>query len=165
MNGFAQIRALLEQYLTERGVTVLAEWTRKTVPELTGVAAVVGIRESQSGSAAFWNYLGTQWDESRGCEVERYGKTVHLALYVDFYAPAGQAAKLEEAMLTMEELFLEQRGSGLCFSAVHRGAMESDGASGYLKSRCMVDCAACFTATRSEEGAALTDFILKGVLQ
>lgn len=165
MNGFAQIRTLLEEWMRQRGVPTLAEWTRKSVPELTEPAAVVGISESQSGSAAFWNYLGTQWDEERGCAVERYGKTVHLTLYVDFYAPAGKAAALEQAVQILEELFLEQRGSGLCFSSVRREAIQSDGASGYLKSRCTVECTACFTAARSEDGAALTDFILKGVLQ
>ena len=41
----------------------------------------------------------------------------------------------------------------------------ADGKSGYLKGRCTVACRAYFTAVRAEEGAALTDFHLKGVVQ
>ena len=165
MNGFAQIRDPLAARLEEQGIPALAEWTRGKIPALSGVAAVTGIRESESGPAAFWNYLGTRWDEEKGCAVERYGRTVELTLFVDLYAPKGQAAALEEALRTLEELILEQGGSGVSFHALRRGAIEHDGASGYLKSRCTVGCRACFTATRTEEGAPLTDFILKGVLQ
>ena len=83
MNGFAQIRDLLAARLEEQGIPALAEWTRGKIPALSGVAAVTGICESESGPAAFWNYLGTRWDEEKGCAVERYGRTVELTLFVD----------------------------------------------------------------------------------
>ena len=48
---------------------------------------------------------------------------------------------------------------------MQRGEIGADGKSGYLKGRCTVACRAYFTAVRAEEGAALTDFHLKGVVQ
>ena len=54
MNGFAQIRDLLAARLEEQGIPALAEWTRGKIQALSGVAAVTGICESESGPAAFW---------------------------------------------------------------------------------------------------------------
>ena len=126
---------------------------------------MLGVQETQSGDAALWQYLGEQWDAAQGCPVERYGKKLQLTLYVDLYAPRGAAETIEQAWETLETALLEPLAEGLRIETVQRGETAADNASGYLKCRCTARCTACFTAVRAEEGAALTDFTLKGVLQ
>ena len=149
MKGCKQVRSLLAQKLTAAGLPVVTAWVRTKIPQLTTAAAV----------------LGVQWDAAQGCPVERYGKKLQLTLYVDLYAPRGAAETIEQAWETLETALLEPLAEGLRIETVHRGETAADNASGYLKCRCTARCTACFTAVRAEEGAALTDFTLKGVLQ
>lgn len=165
MKGGKQVRSLLAQKLTAAGLPVAAAWTRAKLPQLTTAAAVLGVQETRSGEAALWQYLGEQWDAARDCPVERYGKKVHLTLYVDLYAPRGAAEAIEQGWETLETVLLEPLAEGLRIETVRRGETAADGASGYLKCRCTAGCTACFTAVRAEEGAVLTEFRLKGVLQ
>lgn len=165
MKGCKQVRSLLAQKLTAAGLPVVTAWVRTKIPQLTTAAAVLGVQETQSGDAALWQYLGEQWDAAQGCPVERYGKKLQLTLYVDLYAPRGAAEAIEQAWETLETALLEPLAEGLRIETVQRGETAADNASGYLKCRCTARCTACFTAVRAEEGAALTDFTLKGVLQ
>ena len=71
MTGCEQVRGLLTQKLETSGIPVVTAWTRGKLPQLTSAAAVLGVKETQSDDAALWNYLGEQWDETRGCCVER----------------------------------------------------------------------------------------------
>ena len=90
---------------------------------------------------------------------------MELKLYVDFYAPHGSAAEIEKGFEMLEKELFAPLAEGLRADAVQRGEIGADGKSGYLKGRCTVACRAYFTAVRAEEGAALTDFHLKGVVQ
>ena len=90
---------------------------------------------------------------------------LELKLYVDFYAPHGGAAEIEKGFEMLEKELFTPLAEGLRADAVQRGEIGADGKSGYLKGRCTVACRAYFTAVRAEEGAALTDFHLKGVVQ
>ncbi len=163
--GTETVRARLVQALEARGIPTARAWDRTALPALSGAAAVVGVQETQSGAAALWNYLGQQWDAELGEIVERYGRALELKLYVDFYAPRGSAAEIEKGFEALEEVLLAPLAEGLRADAVQRGEIGADGKSGYLKGRCTVACRAYFTAVRAEEGAALTDFHLKGVVQ
>lgn len=165
MNGFAQIKTLLADKLRGAGVTTVEAWSRKLLPRLSGAAAVLGFAETESGDAALWNYLGEAWDETLGCPVERYGRRVKVTLFADLYAPMDGAALLDAACGALETLALTPLVKGLRLEAVRRGEVYADSVSGYLKCRCTAVCTAYFTASRTEEGAELTDFTLKGVLQ
>ena len=165
MTGCEQVRTILKQRLEKVGIPVADAWTRKKLPQLSAAAAVLGVKETQSDDAALWNYLGEQWDEDRGCSVERYGRKLRLTLYADLYAPGGAAAKIEDAWEKLEEILFSPVAEGLRAGTVQRGEITADPVSGYLKCRCTAECTAWFTAVRAEEGAMLTDFTLKGVLQ
>ena len=165
MTGCEQVRTLLAQRLEAAGIRVATAWTREKLPQLTTAAAVLGVQETRSGDAALWNYLGEQWDETQSCCVERYGRKLRLTLYVDFYAPKGAAAEIESGWEKLEEALLAPLAEGLRMETVQRGETAADSASGYLKCRCTAQCTAYFTAVRTDEGAVLTDFTLKGVLQ
>ena len=164
MTGAEQVRAALAQKLEEAGITTVAAWERMKIPQLTGTAAVLGVQETESDSAALWNYLGEQWDDENGAPVERYGRKLRLALYIDFYAPKVAAGEIEKCCQTLEEILISDFTECIRTDSVQRGEISYDSISGYLKCRCTVSCAAYFTATRVEEGALLTDFTLKGVL-
>ncbi|MBS5651205.1 MAG: hypothetical protein KHW65_07435 [Clostridiales bacterium] len=163
--GLETVQTLLEQVLEKHGISTVGAWDRARLPALSGAAAVLGVQETQSGPAALWNYLGQQWDAERGEIVERYGRVLELKLYVDFYAPHGSAAEIEKGFEMLEKELFAPLAEGLRADAVQRGEIGADGKSGYLKGRCTVACRAYFTAVRAEEGAALTDFHLKGVVQ
>ncbi len=165
MNGMEQVKAALSEKIAAAGITTVDAWSRGRLPQLEKAVAVLGIRESESGSVAMWNYLGDVWDETLGHPVERYGRHLHLTLFADFYAPKGCADEIQTGCETLEEIFLSPLAEGIQGNSVQRGELHYDRTSGYLKCRCTVTCLAYFTATRTEEGALLTDFILKGVLQ
>ena len=76
----------------------------------------------------------------------------------------GQAEAIDDLFCQMETLCFTRQG-GLRFSQLQRGETAADSASGYLKCRCTLLCTAYILASRREEDAMLTDFILKGVVQ
>lgn len=164
MNLFTELTDRLVEQLKEMGIAALRAWERDRLPRLEGAAAVLGIRQSRSSDAALWHYLGNSVDEATGGTVERYGKQVALELYADLYAPMGQAEAIDDLFCQMETLCFTRQG-GLRFSQLQRGETAADSASGYLKCRCTLLCTAYILASRREEDAMLTDFILKGVVQ
>ena len=165
MKGYEQVQTVLCEKLRETGIPTVPAWTRQNLPRVTEAAAVVGILETESGPAGFGDYLGTAWDETLGGTVERYGKRVRMTLFVDLYAPKGQPEELERAAAALEEALARPMREQLRAIQVRRGEMESDRPGDSLRCRCTVACTAYFTAAYSEEGALLTDFILKGVLE
>ena len=165
MSVFEELTADMTARLQEAGITALPAWEREKLPEIREVTAVLGVRQSQSSGAAFWNYLGQAWDETAGGPVERYGTQMELTLYADLYAPRGQAEQIDAAFEKMETLVFASAGGGLRLHTLRRGETEADRVSGYLKCRCTMEGTAFITAARREEGALLTDFTLKGVVQ
>ena len=164
MNTTEQVIRALVQGLKTAGLPAVAAWQRDKLPALQEAAAVVGIERTESEPTAFSEYLGTAYDAAKDCFVERFGRRLNLTLYVDLYAPRESAAALEAGWNRLEEMLLSPL-AGLRMRSVRRGSIEYDRRSAYLKCRCMLSCTAFFTAERSEEGALLQDFILKGMVE
>lgn len=165
MTGTEQVKAYLTAQLKQAGIQTVQAWERRRIPQLNAPAAVVGVEETRSSSAALWAYLGLTQEENAAVGKERYGRRLELSLCVDFYAPRAQAQKLEACCEVLETLCFSPLAAFLHISGVRRGEIRADRISGYLQCRCTAACTAYLTATRDEDSAELTDFILKGVLQ
>ena len=165
MSAAEQIRKQIEQQLRDAGLQVCPAWERTAFPELESAAAVIGAAKSEREDGALWNYLGLAWDEGQGAMVERYGKRLNAEIFVDLYAPRDQVQAVEQALQTLEEALMAPLCPGLSILSLQRGEICCEDYSRYLKCRCILSCAAYFTQTRDEDGALLTDFILKGVVQ
>lgn len=91
MTGTEQVKAYLTAQLKQAGIQTVQAWERCRIPQLSTPAAVVGVEETRSSSAALWAYLGLTQEENAAAEKERYGRRLELSLCVDFYAPRAQA--------------------------------------------------------------------------
>ena len=90
---------------------------------------------------------------------------LELTLSLDIYAPPESgAAGCDQALDTLHRVMLEGLPTGLKPAELRWEETAWDEATSMFLRRGSLSCSAYFVATATEEGAWLTDFILKGVV-
>lgn len=163
--GLEQVKRALIQALEQAGARAVAAcspgWARKyDVP-----VVAVGLRTGESRGAAMSNYLGQQVDPATQLTREIYGAQLELTLSLDIYSPAAVgAAGCDETLSLLHQVMLEGLPAGLKPVELRWEETHWDETLGMFLRRGSLLCSACFLAEATEEGAPLTDFILKGVM-
>ena len=111
------------------------------------------------------SYLGTRLDPTDQTCREVYGMQLDLTLSLDIYAPARMgAAGCDGALETLHQVVLQGLPSGLKPRELKWEEAVWDPDTAMFLRRGSLTCDAYFTATISEDGLLLSDFILKGVV-
>ena len=163
--GLEQVRDALANALTAAGLAVCPAFSPGWAKEYSVPVAAVGLRTGESRSDAFNSYLGQQLDPNTQAVQEVYGMRLELTLSLDIYSPpSAGAAGCDQALDTLHHVMLEGLPSGLKPTELRWEETQWDEPSSMFLRRGSLSCSAYFTATATEEGAWLTDFILKGVV-
>lgn len=163
--GLEQVKTSLVQALERAGVAALASFAPGWAKHYSSPVVAVGFRTGESRTAAMGNYLGQQVDQKTGNTCEIYGMQLELTLSLDIYAPADSgAAGCDAALETLHRVILEGLPSGLKPTELKWDETGWDQDTSMFLRKGSLSCGAYFTATTEEDGALLTDFILKGVM-
>ena len=79
MTGTEQVKAYLAAQLKQAGIQTVQAWERRRIPQLNAPAAVVGVEETRSSSAALWAYLGLTQEENAAAAA------AIIKLYINFF--------------------------------------------------------------------------------
>ena len=162
-SAIEQAKRALCAALERAGLQAETAFASERAAARESAVAVVGLRRGESRGGGLSSYLGRRQEGSRWREV--YGLRMELTLSLDLYAPAELGTEgCDRALETLHRVMLEGLPSGLrpkelCWE---EAAWDED-TSMFLR-RGSLACSAYFIATASEDGALLTDFILKGVV-
>lgn len=164
-SGLEQVKAAIIQALEENGTPAVAApapgWAKKY--EVPVVA--VGYRTGESRAAALNNYLGQQTDPTTQEVWEIYGMQLELVLSMDIFSPPQRGAQgCEDTLSALHRVMLEGLPAGIKPTELKWEETNWDADTGMFLRRGSLSCSAFFWALADEDGAALTDFILKGVL-
>lgn len=165
MNGLEQVKRAVKDALVKNGVRAEAAYPPDWAKNYDAPVVAVGIRTGESKSGAMCHYLGSRVDPvSRECK-EVYGLRLDLTLSLDIYSPAGSgAAGCDQALEKLHQVMLEGLPTGLKPSELKWEETVWDRDSSMFLRRGSLACGAFFTAAGDEDGAPLSDFILKGVV-
>ena len=163
--GLEQVRDALADALQAAGLAVCPAFSPGWAKQYSAPVAAVGLRAGESRSDAFNSYLGRQFDPETQSTHELYGMRLELTLSLDIYAPPESgAAGCDQALDTLHRVMLEGLPTGLKPTELRWEETAWDEATSMFLRRGSLSCSAYFVATATEEGAWLTDFILKGVV-
>ncbi len=163
--GLEQVRDALAEALSKAGLAVCPAFSPGWAKQYSTPVAAVGLRTGESRSDAFNSYLGRQFDPETQTTRELYGMRLELTLSLDVYSPPETgAAGCDQALDILHQVMLEGLPSGLKPTELRWEETTWDKASSMFLRRGSFSCSAYFVATATEEGAWLTDFILKGVV-
>ena len=163
--GLEQVRDAVAAALEQAGLAVCPAFSPGWAKRYAVPVAAVGLRSGESRSDAFNSYLGRQLDPDTQAPQELYGMRLDMTLSLDIYAPAESgAAGCDRALNTLHQVMLEGLPSGLRPTELRWEEAVWDETTAMFLRRGSFSCSAYFVATATEEGAWLTDFILKGVV-
>lgn len=163
--GLEQVKSALMDALAEAGVKARAAFEPGWAKEYDESVVAVGFRSGESRGDAFSFYLGMQTDPETLGEREVYGMRLDMTLSLDIYSPAmAGAAGCERTLEALHQVLLKGLPAGLRPESLQWEEMEWDEATGMFLRKGSLACCAHFTASVSEDGALLSDFILKGRL-
>ena len=166
MTGLEQIKAAVAKTLREADIKAVTEYEPLQASRYDEAVAVIGLAEAESQSLGYVSYLGEEYDEVKGCTVERYARRLESVLSVDVYAPrSAGAAAAESAMEQAMEVLTEGLPSGLKISrATWEKVCWDEGSEMFLR-RGRLYCRALLIGEAAEEESGLIlDFNLKGVI-
>lgn len=163
--GLEQVKAAVAAALERAGVQAVIAYAPGWAKQYSRPVVAVGLRTGESRCGALGSYLGTRMDpDTQSCQ-ELYGMQMDLTLSLDIHSPppAG-AAGCESALEALHQTALQGLPAGLKPKELKWEETVWDEETGTFLRRGSLSCLAYFTASVSEDGALLSDFILKGVV-
>ena len=165
MSGLEQVKRAIAGALEKAGIAARLAFEPGWAKGYSGPVVAVGLRRGESRGGALSSYLGQQEDpETRDCR-EVYGMRMELTLSLDIYSPPGLgAAGCDSALETLHQVMLGSLPSGLRPTELKWEETGWDEDTSMFLRRGSLSCSAFFTALAEEDGALISDFILKGVV-
>lgn len=166
MNGLEQVKSAVVSALEGAGIAAQAAFSPNWAKRYSRPVVAVGLRMGESRGGALGSYLGQQVDpESMICR-EIYGMRLDLTLSLDIYCPPEDgAAGGDHALEALHQVLLEGLPSGLRPVELKWEEVRWDEDTAMFLRKGSLSCGAFFTASASEDGVFLSDFILKGVVK
>lgn len=166
MTAWEQIRQAVLTALKSGGVDAVGEYDAQRAQRLEKPVLSVGLKSLKTEQSGFLEYLGEREDEARGT-VEVYGRRMRVELVLEAYAPRGVGAQgCDELSGGVAAALCGRLAPGVAVEAVDWEQTLWDERYGAFLRRGCVRCTAYFTAEAAQEdGAVLTDFVLKGVIE
>ncbi len=165
MNGLEQVKTAIAGALEGSGLAARIAFAPGWTKEYSGPVAAVGLRTGESRGGALGSYLGQRVDPETQVSREIYGMRLDLTLSLDVYCPpALGAAGCDGALETLHRVVLGGLPSGLKPTELKWEESAWDEDTGMFLRKGSLCCEAFFTASVSEDGALITDFILKGTV-
>ncbi len=163
--GLEQVKSAIAAALEQAGVDARTAYAPGWASRYRAPVVAVGLRTGESCGAALGSYLGQRLDQATQTYREIYGMKLELKLSLDIYSPADAgAAGCEQTLSLLHQVILSGLPSGLKPEEFHWEETAWDEDTGMFLRRGTLSCGAYFTAAATEDGALLTDFILKGVM-
>lgn len=163
--GLEQVKTALANALTSAGAPALTAFAPGWAERYRQPVVAVGLRTGESCGAGFGSYLGQQMDPGSGEIREIYGMKLDLTLSVDIYSPPETGAEgCDSTLEALHQVLLGGLPSGVKPTELKWEETVWDETVSMFLRKGSLSCGAYFTAAVSEEGALLSDFILKGVV-
>lgn len=164
-NGLEQVKYAIIQALEQSGTAAIPTLTPGWAKKYVSPVVAVGFRTGESRSIGMNNYLGQQTDPATLTVREVYGMQLDLMLSMDIFSPAALGAQgCEDTLTVLHRVMMDGLPSGIKPTELKWEETVWDADTGMFLRRGSLSCGAYFLALADEEGALLTDFILKGVL-
>lgn len=165
MTAWEQIRQAALTALKGGGVNAVGEYDAQRAKKLDEPVLAVGLKRVKTEKSGLLEYLGEREDKERGT-VEVYGRRMCVELALEAYAPRGVGASGCDVLSGEAAAALCERLSpGVSVDTVDWEQTLWDERYGAFLRRGSACCYAYFTAEAAQEdGAVLTDFVLKGVI-
>lgn len=163
--GLEQVKRAMAAALEKAGVQAVTAFTPDWAKQYSQPVVAVGLRTGESRGGALGSYLGTRLDpDTQSCQ-ELYGMQLELTLSLDIHSPpSAGAAGCESALEALHQVVLQGLPGGLKPKELKWEETVWDEETTMFLRRGSLSCLAYFTAAVSEDGALLSDFILKGVV-
>ena len=154
MSGLEQVKAAIAKALEQAGTAARAAYAPGWARSYEEPVVAVGLRMGESRGGAMGGYLGEQVDpETLACR-EIYGMRLELTLSLG----------CDSALETLHQVMLGSLPSGLRPTELKWEETGWDEDTAMFLRRGSLSCSAFFTALAEEDGALISDFILKGVV-
>lgn len=165
MTAWEQIRQAALTALRGSGVNAVGEYDAQRAPRMEKPVLAVGLRRVKTEKSGLLEYLGEREDAQRGT-VEVYGRRMQVELVLEAYAPRMVgAAGCDELSGEAAAALCGRLPPGVTVESVEWEQTLWDTRYGAFLRRGSACCSAYFTAEAAQEdGAVLTDFVLKGVI-
>lgn len=165
MSGLEQVKNAIAGALESKGILTQIAYAPEWAKAYAEPVVAVGLRTGESRGGALSSYLGQRTDPKTQAHQEVYGMRMELTLSLDIYCPPKDGtAGCDSVLEQLHQIMLEGLPSGLRPSELKwEEAVWDEDAAMFLR-RGSLACSAYFIAAASEDGAVLSDFILKGVL-
>ena len=165
MNGLEQVKSALSAALERAGIETRTAYAPGWAKAYETPVVAVGLRTGESKGGALSHYLGRQTDPETLAGRDVYGLRLDLTLSLDIYCPPREgAAGCDGVLEALHQIMLEGLPPGLKPTGLKWEEAAWDPDTSMFLRRGSLACSAYFIATASEDGALLTDFILKGVV-
>ena len=165
MSGLEQVKTAVARALESAGIRVQAAYTPGWAKAYQRPVVAVGLRTGESRGSALSSYLGRRTDPGTQVCQEIYGMRMDLTLALDIYCPPEEgAAGCDSVLEALHQIVLERLPSGLKPGGLKWEETVWDEDTSMFLRRGSLTCGAYFIAAASEDGALLSDFILKGVV-
>lgn len=166
MSALEQVKTALKEAVESAGGRAVLAFPPEEAKRYDVPVVAVGLRTGESRGAALQSYLGLRTDPDTLLSREVYGMRLELTVSLDVYAPASLgAAGCDGALETLHTAVLRELPRGLAPGELKWEDAVWDGDTAMFLRKGSLQCAAFFTAERSEDGEAFTDFILKGAVK
>lgn len=165
MNGLEQVKNAIAAALENSGISARIAYAPGWAGSYQEPVVAVGLRTGESRGGALSSYLGQRTDPDTQTSQEVYGMRLELTLSLDIYCPPQEgAAGCDGVLEKLHQIMLEKLPSGLRPSELKWEEAAWDEDTSMFLRRGSLSCGAYFIAVATEDGALLSDFILKGVV-
>ena len=165
MNGLEQVKNAIAAALENSGISARIAYAPGWAGSYQEPVVAMGLRTGESRGGALSNYLGQRTDPDTQTSQEVYGMRLELTLSLDIYCPPQEgAAGCDGVLEKLHQIMLEKLPSGLRPSELKWEEAAWDEDTSMFLRRGSLSCGAYFIAVAAEDGALLSDFILKGVV-
>lgn len=164
MNGLEQVKQALVEALERSGIAARAAFAPGWARSYQEAVVAVGLRMGESRGGAMGGYLGQRVDPETLDSREVYGMRLELTLSLDIYCPP-ETGGCDNVLEALHQVLLESLPSGLRPAELKWEEVRWDEDTSMFLRKGSLACSAFFTASASEDGLTLSDFILKGVVK
>lgn len=165
MNGLEQVKAAIASALEKAGISAQIAYAPGWAKAYQQPVVAVGLRTGESRSGALSSYLGQRIDPKTMASQEVYGMKLELTMSLDIYCPPKEGVSgCDKVLDTLHQIMLDGLPSGLRPTELKWEEAVWDKETAMFLRRGSLACGAYFVAAAAEDGALLSDFILKGVV-
>lgn len=165
MSGLEQVKSAIAATLERAGINAQIAYAPGWAKAYGEPVVAVGLRTGESRGGALNSYLGQRIDPATQASQEVYGMRIELTLSLDIYCPLKDGtAGCDSVLEKLHQVLLEGLPSGLRPSELKWEEAAWDEDTAMFLRRGSLACSAYFIAAASEDGAMISDFILKGVV-